>query len=145
MSEVYKRYVDLGAFASYLAATCTEDSIKHVRASYYFTTYKKGIERMASGVLLWGNDDQAIVALRTWVEDAVLIQTSNTQFVELCVKEEHMIGTCNRSVSLRSIIAIIRTCTIRKTNINAVGTARSRPLAANQFVKKGINGERECL
>ena len=56
-----------------------------------------------------------------------------------------MIGTCNRSVSLRSVIAIIGTCTIQETNINAVLT-RSRPLAANQFVKKGIKGKRrECL
>ena len=65
---------------------------------------------------MWVSTDDDVIALRTFVKQAVLPTPSNTQFVELCVKEGLYIGATNRCEATRSVLAIIRTYIISESN-----------------------------
>lgn len=141
-STVHNRAIELGEFADYLDKTGQAESLEDVQKSSYFVTHRNGIKKLSEGEDLWNSGVKEVNELQTFVKQAVLPTPSNTQFVELFVKEAGHVSAKNRSESLRSIFAIIRACTNMEANRMAQKEARTRTLCANQYTKGGKIGER---
>jgi hypothetical protein len=141
-SEVHGRVINLAQFRRFLSQRCTSDSLLEVRDSWYFQKFDLGVEFLCDGEDLWASQLPPVQALREWCKKAVLALPSNGQFVELAVKEGMHVGACNRSETVRSVLAIARSFLIRRTNEEARLEAETRDLRANQHTAGGKKGSR---
>ena len=145
-SRVHDRKIDLHDFARKIHDECHEDEyISPVRSTQYFIEHQQALQKLSDGHDLWHSTDNQVSALRSFVRHAVLIVPSNTQFVELAVKEGSHIGATNRSEAQRSVLGIIRTLLVKTTNNRCVENANNRELRANQHTQKGMIGERKMV
>jgi hypothetical protein len=141
-STVHNRDIDLYEFGRYIYDTCTDLSLEDVQSRLYFQRTKDGLQMLSEGEDLWSSTNDHVSLLRTFVKCAVLIVPSNTQFVELCVKEGAYIGATNRDEAQQSVLGIIRSFTIREVNNACVEKAKNRDLRANQHTEAGKIGDR---
>ena len=141
-SPIHNRDIDLYEFGRYVYDTCTDLNLEDAQSRAYFERYKQGLHMLSEGEDLWVSTNDHVSLLRAFVRRAVLIVPSNTQFVELCVKEGYYIGATNRSESQRSVLGIIRSFAIREVHNAGIENVKDRVMHANQHTSSGKIGER---
>ena len=136
---VHKTTIDVEAALSFLTLN---NSPETQRSNQYFLNHRDAIIEIAEGKELWSEDSDCMRKFRQYVKNNWLIVSTNTQLVERWVKDSNECTLSGKDEHFSSIIATCRSATIFDYKLDARTEAEGRELKGNQFVVKGIKGQR---
>lgn len=145
-SEDHGREIDLDEYNAFLREQVPRELILKIQQLPFFEKHEIALTFMAEGHDLWDEDSENsnLAAFRAFAKTVILPLASNSQFVELAVKEASICGSTNRGQGPLSALAIVRSL-MTKGNMaeDLAEEAESRTLKGNRHTKGGQFKDRQ--
>ena len=138
-SSVHKTTINVNAAFAFLKVNNTPES---QRSHQYFVDHRDAIIEMAEGKDLWSEESDCMRKFRQYVKNNWLTVSTNTQLVERWVKDSNECTLSGKDEHFSSLIATCRSATIFDYKMDARTEAEGRELKGNQYIAKGIKGQR---